>query len=85
MRIKTVLCFFIPFFSVFTAHYVAANTYAIVCCPVSFLGIIQSVFMTGGPACGLILSIVNYTHGAYAAITAGMATVVIQKISQNII
>ena len=81
MSFKTFFYFFLPFFGVFGIHYITANLYADLCCPLSVSGILQSMMMTGSPACGVMLSVLNYTNNAYTATTAGMATLLIAKMT----
>jgi hypothetical protein len=81
MSYRTLLSVSLPFITIFTVHYIAANMYAGVCAPLSPLGIIQSILMTGSPACGLILTIINHTNNAYTTLIAGIASTTLYMIT----
>jgi hypothetical protein len=77
----TVLAFIVPFVTSFSIHYFATHIYANVCVPLSPAGVIQSLLLTGGPVCSMILTVVNYTHNAYGAVILGMSGVIIQQLT----
>ncbi len=66
------LLFLLPVAAVFLSHYAAANAYAAICTPLSFHGLIASLFTTSSPVCNLLLGIVNYSSNNYGMLMAGL-------------
>lgn len=61
---------FLPIGCFFLLHYASANAYASVCAPLSFQGLIASVFTTASPVCNALLGVMNYTSNNYTLLTS---------------
>jgi hypothetical protein len=66
-----------PVATVFATHYAASNIYSYVCAPMSFEGLITSLFTTASPVCAGILNVMTLSSQSYSlAIGGGMALLV---------
>ena len=66
------LRFLLPVAVLFTAHYVAANLYAVICAPLSLKGLLLSFFATSSPVCNALLGALNFTSNNYTLIMGGL-------------
>jgi hypothetical protein len=72
-----VLAALAPIATVFATHYAAANVYSYVCAPMSFQGLITSLFTTASPVCAGILNVMTLSSQSYTlAVGGGLALLV---------
>ena len=72
-----------PIATVFATHYAASNVYSYVCAPMSFQGLVTSLFTTASPVCAGILNVMTLSSQSYSLAVGGGIALLITSIGMK--